>query len=226
MRKPRVMIFDDDRTVLELLHIFFSQSGYEVFPYNTPILCPLNENSADRGACLAQCADLVLSDFKMPKMTGIELLRLQSGRGCRIGNKMKAIMSGYSGEEIAVQSERPGYKLFKKPFDFTELSGWLRECEKDIDLSQQLCGNKIKRRHDFRQDIEYQLNTAGPDRKFIGFTVNKSPDGLGLRVFNPLYAGQKIKIINGLEVPDLKGIVVWCSKVGENTYSAGLRLCS
>jgi len=135
-------------------------------------------------------------------------------------------MSGYSGEELAAQCEESGFKLFKKPFTYEELSGWLRECEEQSDLSRQLGGRKIKGRYDFRQDIEYQLNTAGPDKKFLGFTVNKSPGGLGLHIFNPLHAGQKIKIISGLGVPDLKGIVVWCSKVGENTYSAGLRLCS
>jgi CheY-like chemotaxis protein len=219
------MIFADDLMLLELLGVFFSQSGYEVFSYNIPEVCPLHEGAVD-GECLAPCADLVMSDFQMPKMTGIELLELQSRRGCRIDNKMKAIMSGYSGGELEAQSEESGYKLFKKPFTYEELSGWLRECEGQLDLSRQLGGKKINGRYDFKQDIEYQLNTAGPDKKFMGFTVNKSPDGLGLRVFNPLYAGQKIKIINGLEVPDLKGIVVWCSKVGENTYRAGLRLCS
>ena len=226
MRKPRIMIFDDDRMFLELLHIFFSKAGYEIFSYSIPVLCPLDENAFDSCECLAPCADVVMSDFQMPKMTGIELLQRQSRRGCRIDNKMKAIMSGYSDEELAAQCEESGYKLFKKPFAYKELSVWLSEREQYFDLSRQLGGKKINKRYDFKQDIEYQLNTYGSDKKFIGFTVNKSIDGLGLRIFNPLYAGQKITIINGLEVSPLNGTVVWCSKVGEHTYRAGLRLCN
>jgi CheY-like chemotaxis protein len=212
--------------LLELLHIFFNRSGYEVFSYSTPVVCPLDESASDSDACIAPCADLLMSDFHMPKMTGIELFELQSRRGCRIDKKMKAVMSGYSGKELAMQCKELGYKLFKKPFAYAELSHWLSEREKQFDLSQQLGGKKLNRRHDFRQDIEYQLNAADSDKTFMGFTINKSIDGLGLSVFNPLYAGQKITIVNGLGASGLNGTVVWCSKVGENTYRAGLRLCN
>lgn len=224
MRKPRVLIFDDEVIILELLERYFSMSGYEVFSYSTPAVCPLNESSAESCENLAPCADLVISDFQMPKMTGIELLQRQSRRGCKIDIKMKAIMSGYSGEELVTQCEDLGCKFIAKPFTSSALPRWLSECQKHFDLSQQLGGPKISRRYDYKQDIEYRLNSAGSHKKFPGFTVNKSDDGLGLRVFNPLPVGQKITIINGLEVPNLDGTVMWCSKESENAYSAGLRL--
>ena len=223
MRKPRVIIFDDDAMLLELLEVYFDKWGYEVFSYQTPIVCLFN-GCADSCESLAPCADLVISDFKMPQMTGIELFQLQAQRGCRIDNKMKAIMSGYADGALLKQCKDLGYRFFEKPFYSSELYTWVSECEKNFDLSKQLVGKKPNKRHYFKQNIEYRLNASCPLERFVGFTVNKSIDGLGLGVFNPLYAGQEITILNGLEVSNLNGTVIWCNQVGENAYRAGLRL--
>ena len=226
MRKPRVIIFDDEPTLLELLELCFAKWGYEVFSYLTPVVCPLNGSSAGSCESHAPCADLVISDFQMPQMTGLELFQLQAQRGCKVDRKMKAIMSGHSDGELLKQCEDLGYRFFEKPFSCSDLTDWLGECEQNFDLSKQLGGKLPDRRYEFKQDIEYCLNGSGPDEKLIGFTINKSTDGLGLRVFNPLLAGQEITILNGLELPNLNGTVVWCKKVAENAYTAGLRLNS
>jgi|MudIll2142460700_1097286.scaffolds.fasta_scaffold12225_5 CheY-like chemotaxis protein len=226
MRKPRVIIFDDEPSLLELLELCFAKWGYEVFSYSTPVVCPLNGSSAGICESHAPCADLVISDFQMPQMTGIELFQLQAQRGCKVNRKMKAIMSGHSDGELSRHCEGLGYRFFEKPFACSDLTDWLSECERNIDLSKQLGGKLPNRRHDFKQDIEYCLNGSGTLEKYIGFTVNKSTYGLGLRVFNPLHAGQEITILNGLGAPNLNGTVVWCNKEGENAYSAGLRLSS
>ncbi|MFZ2196303.1 MAG: response regulator [Thermodesulfovibrionales bacterium] len=223
MRKPRVIIFDDESMLLELMEFYFDRWGFEVFSFQTPIVCLFNGSS---GSCesLAPCADLVISDFQMPQMTGIELFQLQARKGCRIDNKMKAIMSGHADGELLKQCKDLGYKFFQKPFDYSELYAWVSECEKYFDLSKPLVGKKPSKRYDFIQDIEYCLNASRPNEKLIGFTVNKSTDGLGLRVFNPLLAGQEITILNGLEATNLNGTVIWCNQVGESAYRAGLRL--
>ena len=223
MRKPRVIIFDDDAMLLELLEFYFDRWDYEVFSYQTPIVCPFN-GSAESCESLAPCTDLVISDFKMPQMTGIELFQLQSQRGCRVGNKMKAVMSGHADEALLKECKDLGYRFFQKPFDSSEVYTWVSECEKHFDLSRQLVGKKPNKRYDFVKGIEYCLNASCPQEKFSGFTVNKSIDGLGLRVFNPLYAGREITILNGLEAPNLNGTVIWCNQVGESAYRAGLRL--
>lgn len=226
MRKPRVLIYDDDTIILEMLDTFFSKKGYEVYLYSTPVVCPY-ESLADSCDTFYPCADLVLSDFKMPKMTGLELFQRQSKRGCKVDSKMKAIMSGYSDEEILTQCKDLGYSFFRKPFTFSELSEWLTECEKHFDLSQPLGVKRVSRRYSFIQDIEYRLNPAASKKIFVGSTVDKSIDGLGLRIFNPLRAGDTITIIKGFEATQLNGTVgtvMWCSQEGETIYRAGLRL--
>jgi CheY-like chemotaxis protein len=160
----------------------------------------------------------------MPEMTGLELLQRQSERGCKIDIKMKAIVSGYADEELVAKCRDLGCSFFEKPFSFSELSIWLSECERHFNLSQQLNVRRANSRYAFKQDIEYCLHSASSQEKFIGITFDKSDDGLGLRVFNPLYVGAEVEIIRGLEVPHQRGLVRWCSKQGENTYRAGLRL--
>ena len=133
-------------------------------------------------------------------------------------------MSDNAARALLKQCKDSGYRFFKKPFYTSEIYSWVSECEKNFDLSKQLGGKNPNKRHDFRRNIEYCQNAICPDETFIGFTVNRSVGGLGLRVFNPLYTGQEITIRKGLEAPNLTGTVVWCNKVGEQAYRAGLRL--
>jgi len=164
MRRPRVIIFDDEAILLELLGFCFAKWGYEVFSYRTPMVCPFSGRSsgscAGSSECRVPCADLVISDFKMPQMTGIELFQLQAQKGCRIDNKMKAIMSGCTDAKLLKQCEDSGYRFFEKPFECSDLTGWLSECEKHFDLSKQLGGKKADKRSDFKQDIEYYKGIA------------------------------------------------------------------
>ena len=138
MRRPRVMIYDDDQIVLDMLKLFFTRRGYEVFDYIEPVVCPLKEKPAERCDNFHPCADVIISDYQMPKMSGIELLQNQSKKGCKVDIKMKAIMSGYSDEKIIAQCHDLGYSFFQKPFTLSKLSTWLSEHEKSFDLSQQL----------------------------------------------------------------------------------------
>ena len=135
------MLYDDDQIVLDMLKLFFTRRGYEVFDYIEPVVCPLNKKSAESCDNCHPCADMIISDYQMPKMTGIELLQNQSKRGCKVATKMKVIMSGYSDENIIAQCNELGYSFFQKPFTFSKLSAWLSEHEKHFDLSQQLAGN-------------------------------------------------------------------------------------
>jgi len=224
MRKPRVIIYDDDTIILDMLGHFFVKRGYEVCSYNSPTVCPPLEGLADSCENLSPCADVIISDYKMPEMTGIERLQRQSKRGCTVDSKRKAIMSGHADEGLMAQCRDLGCRFFEKPFVLSELSSWLSECEEHFDLSQQLPDRRANSRSAFKQEIEYCLHSVSSQEKFIGITFDKSNHGLGLRLFNPLHAGTEVKIIRGLEVPHQRGIVQWCSKQGENTYRAGLHL--
>lgn len=223
MRKPRVIIFDDDAMLLEILEFYFDKWGFEVFLHQGPEVC-MSDGTGGSCKSLSSCADLMLSDFRMPRITGLELFQLQEQRGCKIDRKMKAIMSGNTDEALLRQCKDAGYRFFQKPFHSSDIYSWVSECEKNFDLSKQLGGKKPNKRYVLRQNIEFCINPPLQNEIFIGITINKSIDGLCLRVLNPLQAGQEITILKGLDGPNLDGTVVWCKKVGENAYHAGLHL--
>jgi YesN/AraC family two-component response regulator len=79
---------------------------------------------------------MIITDFQMPKMNGLQLLKAQTERGCKIDIRNKAVISGYIDGSNNHIMDTLGCSYFSKPFQFKELSGWLADCEKRIDLSQ------------------------------------------------------------------------------------------
>jgi CheY-like chemotaxis protein len=224
MRKPRVMIYEDDVITLNMLKRFFVRRGYEMYSSSEPVVCPLYESPSGRCGKMNQCADVAIAEFKMPGMTGIELFQRQSEKGCGLDIKMKAIMSAYPDEELLSLCNDLGCRLFEKPLELSALSGWLGECEKLFDLSQALNDKRVGSRYVFNQVVEYCINPESAHEKFIGVTLDKSNDGLGLRIFNPLRTGEEITIYNRFEKTRKPGVVLWCRKQGKTIYRAGLRL--
>ena len=138
MRKQRVIIFEDEAMILALLTSFFSKMGYEVFTYPEPVTCPLYADGADCCVKHAPCADLMITDYRMPKMNGIDLLEVQSRKGCRLDIRSKAMISGFLDEEEELQVREMGCEVFRKPFNLSELSAWVKACETRMDLSKPL----------------------------------------------------------------------------------------
>ncbi len=65
-KKHKILIVDDEQNLREMLEILLKREGYEV----------LQAENGEIGFSIAQefLPDLIISDIKMPKMTGIELL--------------------------------------------------------------------------------------------------------------------------------------------------------
>ena len=135
IRKPRIIIYDDDTFILQMLRAHFSEMNYEVQCFSEPIPCPDKINT---NGCSSPCADIIISDFGMPKINGIELLSRQAKSGCPITARNKAIMSGdLPYEHIDKITELVGM-FFQKPIHMEELNAWTKECISRIDLSQPL----------------------------------------------------------------------------------------
>jgi response regulator RpfG family c-di-GMP phosphodiesterase len=139
MRKPRVIILDDEEIVLYNLREWMSKKGFEVLIFNEPKVCPIQGNNGEYCTKEKQCADILITDYKMPQISGIELLQKQSKRRCPIDIRNKTIISGSTDDEIKKTTYELRCSLFKKPFRLSEISDWLSECKKRIDLSVPLC---------------------------------------------------------------------------------------
>ena len=72
--------------------------------------------------------------------------------------------------------------------------------------------------------IKYVLDPELPDKIFKGYTINISPSGMRLYIYDLLSKGQEIFIISSLSASQSgpRGTVRWVNKLHANTYEVGL----
>ena len=109
--RPRVLIVDDEKFIRDILADFLGMEGYVV------------RTAEDGQAALNELNlahyDLVISDLKMPRMGGIELLE-QIGNAAP--NALTVIMTGFGTVETAIDAMKRGaYDYILKPFKVEEV---------------------------------------------------------------------------------------------------------
>ena len=113
MSKGRVIIIDDDPVGLETLAEGLEEEGYKAFP----------AADAEQGLrILAEKADIdvVLTDLKMPKIDGIEVLRRVKGFDDALP---VVLITAYASVETAIESMKLGaYDYVMKPIDLRRVS--------------------------------------------------------------------------------------------------------
>ncbi len=109
--RPRVLVVDDEKFIRDILADFLGMEGYEVRTAEDGVAA-LHEMSR-------QPYDVVISDLKMPKMGGIELLDEISKRS---PNVLTVIMTGFGTVETAIDAMKRGaYDYVLKPFKVEEV---------------------------------------------------------------------------------------------------------
>ncbi len=104
--RARVLVVDDEKFIRDILADFLGMEGYIV------------RTAEDGSAALAELNnahyDLVISDLKMPRMGGIELL---DAIGTTAPNALMVIMTGFGTVETAIDAMKRGaYDYILKPF--------------------------------------------------------------------------------------------------------------
>jgi two-component system, NtrC family, response regulator PilR len=126
-RPPRILVVDDERSMRELLAIVLRREGYEVL---------LAENGKMAVEALArEPVDLLISDIKMPDMSGVEVLRAAK----KIDPDILGIMiTAFASTETAVEAMRLGAcDYLSKPFDVDLLKMKVREKIENRQLRQE-----------------------------------------------------------------------------------------
>jgi two-component system response regulator PilR (NtrC family) len=114
---PRILVVDDERSMRELLAIVLRREGYEVL---------LAENGrAALDVLEREPVDLLISDIKMPDMSGVEVLRAAK----KVDQDILGIMiTAFASTETAVEAMRLGAcDYLSKPFDIDLLKMKVRE---------------------------------------------------------------------------------------------------
>lgn len=111
MKDHNILIIDDEQTQREVLTGYLKKKGYHI----------LSADSGEEGINLVKqnTVDIVLSDFKMPDKTGLEVLEEVKNINPEISF---VIITAYSTVEDAVKAMRLGaYDYISKPVDLDEL---------------------------------------------------------------------------------------------------------
>jgi CheY-like chemotaxis protein len=121
----RAIILDDDPFLRRLLSEILKGKGYEVLSAADPTICPIYADLC--GVCTHEfaCGDFLLTDNRMPHMSGLDFVIRQNQRGCKGAIRNKAIFSaGWNADDLATAG-RLGCKAFHKPYNFAEIHAWL-----------------------------------------------------------------------------------------------------
>jgi len=93
LRNVIINLYDDDVTDLNLLASILSTRNYAVRVINRAITCPISSEAADKCPNNNPCSDIIIADNQMSEMTGTDMLRLQTQRGCPVDIRNKAVAS-------------------------------------------------------------------------------------------------------------------------------------
>ncbi len=119
-RVRNIYIVDDDPSVTEALGLFLTTEGFSVRRHSSgqSLLDSLNE---DESGC-------VVTDMRMPGMTGLELIQAMKARGITMP---VILVTAYADVPLAVQAMKMGaVELLEKPFDNEALLATIREALK------------------------------------------------------------------------------------------------
>ena len=109
--RPRILVVDDEPSMREMLRIVLRRDGYDV-----AVAASGTEAIAAIGR---ERFDLLLSDIRMPDMSGVEVLRAakEANRGI-----VAFMMTAFASTDTAVEAMRLGaVDYFTKPFSMDEL---------------------------------------------------------------------------------------------------------
>jgi two-component system, NtrC family, response regulator PilR len=149
-RPPRILVVDDERSMRELLAIVLRREGYDVL---------LAENGRAAVDVLErEPVDLLISDIKMPDLSGVDVLRAAK----KIDQDILGIMiTAFASTDTAVEAMRLGAcDYLSKPFD--------------IDLLKMKVREKIENRQ-LRQENVLLKRTLGLSHQFSNIIGRSTP---------------------------------------------------
>ncbi|MDP1826450.1 MAG: response regulator [Archangium sp.] len=113
-RRARVLIAEDDSELLRLLAATLASDGYEVEEVTNgyDLLGRVSRISPP-----GQMLDLVISDIRMPYMTGLEVLSMLRRLGGQGWRTPVILITAFGDPETHAEAQRLGAEIFDKPFD-------------------------------------------------------------------------------------------------------------
>jgi response regulator RpfG family c-di-GMP phosphodiesterase len=108
---PRILVVDDERVIREILSDFLGLEGY--------VVRTVEDGMQAIEELQKRSYNLVISDLKMPKMSGLDLIEKIAELGIPV---LTVIMTGFGTVETAIEAMKHGaYDYILKPFKVEEV---------------------------------------------------------------------------------------------------------
>lgn len=108
---PRILVVDDEKVIRDILSDFLKEEGYAV--------TTVEDGAAAMEELHRASYNLVISDLKMPKMGGLELVQQITEESLPV---LTVIMTGFGTVETAIEAMKRGaYDYILKPFKVEEV---------------------------------------------------------------------------------------------------------
>ena len=123
MKKGKILIIDDERSLLESFEMFLSEKGYI-------IECAINAQEGFNKSRLFR-PDVIILDVRLPDMNGIDLIEKLKERHCPI-----IIITAFHDMETTIKAVKSGaFEYIPKPIDVEELENAIEKAFKTLDSS-------------------------------------------------------------------------------------------
>jgi two-component system response regulator HydG len=152
--KPKLLLVDDETGILEVLQVLFRGEGYQV---------SLGRNGREAlEAFEADRPDLVVTDIRMPGVTGLEVL----ARVREVDAEIPVIlMTAQASLQSAVRAVNEGaYYYLQKPFANDDL---LAICRRALEARQLKVENRALKKEIRRRDRRSEGRPIGKSRSFL-----------------------------------------------------------
>jgi two-component system response regulator AtoC len=156
----RVLVVDDEESLRLVVRTFLKRAGYEV------------EVAASGEEALALVEtfgpDVILTDVKMPRMGGLDLLATLKAKG---SEATVIVMSAYGNVDLALEAMKAGaYDYLHKPFKADEVLLCLRKAEERESLRRE---NRALRQEMRKENVFEELLAKSPQMEAIFKTIAK-----------------------------------------------------
>ena len=135
MRKDRLVIIAiiEDDALASMIKDVLNDIGHDVRVFSNPMLCSVYREGQNGCPQEAPCADVLIVDQDLTRMSGLEFFLLQREKGCLAHDHFKGIL--ISSENYSSQREKIsqlGFTVFKKPFKAKDVIEWINKCSISI----------------------------------------------------------------------------------------------
>ena len=156
----RVLGVDDEESLRRVVRSFLKRDGYEVE----------TASSGEEALGLVESfgPDVILTDVRMPKMGGLDLLATLKAKG---NDATVIVMSAYGNVDLAIEAMKAGaYDYIQKPFKAEEVLLTLRKAEEREALRRE---NRALRQEMRKENLFEEILAKSPPMQAVFKTVAK-----------------------------------------------------